>query len=94
VPLSGCSGDSFGLADNELLLWITDAKFWILLEPREIYGGVVKFELPTKAGKYRLVAELYPANAISNEQKEMLSPRGMRILRGPVAAPVLTVTVK
>lgn len=59
VPASGCAVDGLRVSDDELVRWITDAKFWILVEPGEIYGGVGRFELPTKAGKYRLVAELY-----------------------------------
>jgi hypothetical protein len=32
VPLSGCSGDSFGLSDNELLRWISEHDLFRFLE--------------------------------------------------------------
>jgi hypothetical protein len=94
MRLSGCSGDGLGLADDELLRWITDGESFISLKPREIYGVIAQFDVRTKPGKYRLVAKLYPANVISEKQKEMLSHRGIKILQGSLAAPVLTITVK
>ena len=94
MRLSGCSGDGLRLADDALLRWITDGESFILLKPQEIYGRIAQFEVRTKPGKYRLLAKLYPANIISEKQKEMLSQRGIGILQCPVAAPVLTITVK
>lgn len=94
VRHSGCAGNGLRLADDELIRWITDAESFILLKPQETYGEVVRFDVRTKPGEHRLVAELYPANVISEKQKEMLSQRGIRILQGPVAAPTLTVAVR
>jgi len=50
---SGCSDDIGPINDNELTEVVTDPKFWILLQPREIYGGEATFALPTKKGTYR-----------------------------------------
>ncbi|MGA2814676.1 MAG: hypothetical protein ABSG16_25065, partial [Candidatus Acidiferrum sp.] len=94
MQLSGCSGEGLHHADDELVRWVTGGEAFVLLKPQEIYGSIAQYDVRTKPGKYRLVAELYPAGIITEKQKEMLSQRGIRILQGPVAAPTLTVAVR
>jgi hypothetical protein len=91
--ISGCSGDTLATPNNELIKWVNNPSLWILLKPREVYGGIAEFELPAKKGPYRLKAALYPTS-LNDQQKEILSENKMTVLRIPHEAPIATVTVR
>ncbi len=90
---SGCSDDIGPVKDSEIIEVVTDAKFWIVLQPREIYGGEASFDLSAKKGTYRLKAELFPTS-FTEKQREILSQKKMRVLLCPCSAPAVTVTVR
>ena len=93
VVASGCSGDTLAQKDSELTGWVTNSDFWVRLSPHEICGGFAQFELPKKAGRYRLVAKLYPTS-LSAHQKTILAEKGLRVLQTVANAPELFVRVK
>ena len=94
VRKEGCSADSWPLpGQSDVLKEVSDPKFWILLQPQEIYGGEAAFELPAKKGTYRLKAELIPP-AFTDRQGEILAQQGTRVLQSPCPAPVVTITVR
>jgi hypothetical protein len=93
LALSGCSGETLPVKDTELVKWVTNPDLWILLQPEEVYEGLSSFKLPSKAGQYRLFAQLIPTG-LSKTQKEILAEKRMRVLQSPINAPVVTVTAK
>ncbi len=90
---SGCSDDTGPISDSELIEVVTDPKLWILLKPREIYGGEATLELPAKKGTYRLKAELFPTT-FTERQREILSKKRMRTLQSRCTAPLVSITVR
>lgn len=90
---SGCSDDVGPIGDAELIEVVTDPRFWIQLQPREIFGGEATFALPAKKGTYRLKAELFPTS-FTEKQKQILSKRGTRVLQSSCPAPSVTITVR
>jgi len=94
VRNQGCAADTWPpLGQVDVIKELSDSRSWIKLNPGEIYGGESTFELPSKKGSYRLRAELMPP-AFSDEQRRMLSQRGMRVLHSACPAPIVTITVK
>ena len=93
VRKTGCSVEMFPGPNFEILKWVHDANYWILLRPRDVYGGTAQFELPAKKGTYRLKAQLYPA-ALTEKHREILSENNMGVLRIPHDAPLVAVMVR
>lgn len=90
---SGCSGDTWPLGMSDAVKMLSDPDSGIRLRRYEIYGFEWEERLPTKKGTYRLKVELVPA-FFSDQQREALSERHMRVLQCKVAAPVVTIVVK
>jgi len=88
-----CIADMSLLSDDQLLEVVTNPKFWIQLKPGEIYGQEIDARLPAKKGNYRLRARLIPPG-FKAEQKEMLSKKGISLLKDACIAPFIPITVK
>jgi hypothetical protein len=87
----GCSSDSW--PPEEDVERLADPQLWIRLNPGEIFGRELAFELPAKKGTYRLKAELTPTT-FTSKQKDILSQRQIRVLEKPCPAPTVTITVR
>jgi hypothetical protein len=93
VDIGGCSGDGLGHTNAELISWVKDSKYFISLQPREIYGGEASFELPPTKGKFHVQATLYPTGSLGKGQFEFLRDNDIRVLSSPHSAVPFTVTV-
>lgn len=89
----GCSSDVAPTWETHVMQQIVDQKFWIALEPGEIFGKTFTIELPRKKGTYRLKAELTPPG-FSDVQKQSLQQQQIRVLRSACPAPILRVIVR
>jgi hypothetical protein len=89
----GCSDDIGPIKDEQVLNFVHNPESWIALKQREIYGGEAEFDLPRKKGVYELRAELIPTSFTDN-QKQILSQNGIRVLLKPIVAPVVRIRVK
>lgn len=87
-----CAADSGPQRDSDLPSDVTNSTLWVRLMPNEIFGGVIRYDLPRKKGTYRLKAELFPTS-FTDKQREILSQNGIRVVRRPVQAPIVTITI-
>jgi len=82
------------LEQLDVIGWLNNPRWGILLRQRDVYGLEERYEVPAKKGAYRLEAELIPAGLLE-KQLQALAEKQMRI--SPhciVTAPVVTITVK
>jgi len=93
VDIGGCSGCGLGRTNNELIPWVKDPKYFVWLQPGEIYGGEASFELPPTKGLFHVQATLYPTGSLHKGQFEFLQENDIRVLSSPHSAVPFTVTV-
>ena len=93
VQLGGCSGSGLGRTNAELISWVKDPRYFVWLQPGEIYGGEASFELPPMKGKFHVQATLYPTGSLHKGQVEFLQDNDIRVLSSPHSAVPFTVTV-
>lgn len=91
VTGQGCSLDSW--PPGEDVERLADPQLWIRLNQGEIFGREFAFDLPSKKGTYRLKAELTPTD-FTDQQKEILSEKQIRVLEKRCPAPIVTITIR
>lgn len=93
VPVQTCFADLL-MDELDAVEMLTNPKSGIALKPGQIYDIEGDFELPSKPGKYRLKAELFPPGFL-DKQRQVLAEKDMRVLdKCLVPAPDVTITVR
>lgn len=93
VKKTGCAIDVFPPKDDEIPAALSDSASWVHIGPKEVYGGERSFDLPLKAGIYRLKAILFPTS-FTDKQKQTLSKDHIRVVRYCIPASPVTIRVK
>ena len=90
---SGCSTDPEPLKDNEILSEVRNSAYWVRINPGELFGAKVSFQLPGKRGEYRIKAELIRPS-FSETQRGILNREGIQVLETSCPAPVFSISIK
>jgi hypothetical protein len=92
IPLQRCSSD-LRMDQLNVVDTLTNPMFGVILRRGDVYGREEDFELPTEKGTYQLKAELDPPG-FTDQQKETLLEKKMRVLERRCSAPAVMITVK
>jgi hypothetical protein len=88
-----CSGDVLPFQDKSLIQDLRNSRFWIEMDPGQIYGEETIIQAPSEPGLYRLKAEIMP-NSFTEHQRQMIVENGLQVLEHSRPAPVVSVSVK